>query len=70
LDQNIQNRAILINCAPQIVKAAIDLEEHFIKMPPVARPHRSPSQVVSICLAKLQAPFSDGFVSEDDAAHC
>jgi hypothetical protein len=33
LDQNIQNVAILINCSPQILNAAIDLEEHFIKMP-------------------------------------
>jgi hypothetical protein len=40
----------------------IDLEEQFIKMPPVARPRRSPSQVVGIFLAELETPFSDGLI--------
>jgi hypothetical protein len=37
LDQNIQTLAILINGLPQIVNAAIDLEEDFIKMPLVSQ---------------------------------
>jgi len=53
LEQNIQTIAILINRAPQIMKAAVDLEENFIKIPLVSRPRRSSSQVVSIRLAKL-----------------
>ena len=51
------------------MNASIDLEEHFIKVPAVARPRRSLSQVVGLSLPKLEAPFSDGFVSEGDAAH-
>ena len=51
------------------MNASVDFEEHFIKVPPVARARRSSSQVVSIGLAKLEAPFSDGFVSENHAAH-
>jgi hypothetical protein len=35
--KRIQNLAILINRSPQIVNAAIDLEEDFIKMPLVCR---------------------------------
>src|SRR5262247_3954236 len=70
LDQDVQNISILIDCAPLVMNASIDLEERFIKMPPVARPRRSASQVVSIVLAKLEAPCSDGFVSEDHATHC
>ncbi|HEY3038822.1 MAG TPA: hypothetical protein VGJ66_08805 [Pyrinomonadaceae bacterium] len=51
------------------MNASVDFKEHFIKVPPVARPRSSSSQVVSIGLAKLEAPFSDGFVSENHAAH-
>ena len=47
----------------------VDLKEHFIKMPLIAGPRRPSSQVVSIGLAKLEAPFSDSFVSEGDASH-
>lgn len=46
----------------------IDTEEHFIEVPLVARPRRPAAQAVGISLAELEAPFSDGFVSEDDAA--
>src|SRR5438034_8644363 len=69
LDQNIQNIAVLINCSPQIMNAAIDPEEHFIKIPLVPRPRRSSSQVVSIKLAELEAPFSDRLIAESDTAH-
>src|SRR6266567_1129389 len=69
LDQNIQNVAILINCSPQIVNAAIDLEEHFVKLPLVPRPRRFSSQVVSVNLAELEAPFSDRLIAESDTAH-
>jgi hypothetical protein len=69
LDQNIQNVAILINCSPQIVNAAIDLEEHFIKMPLVPRSRRFSAQVVRINLAELEAPFSDRLIGESDTAH-
>jgi hypothetical protein len=69
VDQNIQNVAILINGSPQIVNAAIDFEEHFIKMPLVPRPGRFSSQVVSINLAKLETPFLDRLIAESDTAH-
>jgi hypothetical protein len=69
LDQNIQKVAILINGSPQIVNAAIDLKEHFIKMPLVPRPRRFSSLVVSINLAELEAPFSDRLIAESDTAH-
>ena len=67
MDHDVQNVPILINCMPQVMNSPIDLEEHFIKVPPVARPGRSSLQVVGIGLAELEAPFSDGFVSEDNA---
>lgn len=51
------------------MNASVDLEEHFIKVPGVARSRRSSTQVVGITLPELEAPFSDGFVSKDQAAH-
>ena len=59
LDENVQSLAIL--------NASVDLEEHFIKMPPIARPRRSASQVVGISLPEVEVPFSDGFVGVGDA---
>ena len=37
LDQDVQDVAILIHCAPEIMEAAVDLEEHFVEMPYIAR---------------------------------
>ena len=50
------------------MNASIDLEEYFIQVPLVARPRRSSSQVVGISMPGLEAPFSDGSISEGDAA--
>jgi hypothetical protein len=36
LDQNVQHVAILIYCTPEVVETSVDLEEHFIEVPPVA----------------------------------
>ena len=50
--------------------ASVDLEEHFVEVPPVAVSRRPASQAVGISLAEFEAPFSDGLVTECDAAHC
>jgi hypothetical protein len=34
---DVQHLAILIHCAPEIREAAVDVEEHFVEMPDVAR---------------------------------
>jgi hypothetical protein len=64
LNQDVQDVAILINRAPEVVEPSVELEEHFIKVPPVAGSRRSASQAVGISLAKLETPFSDGLVRE------
>ena len=57
-------------CAwPGDLNRLIDLKEYLVEVPSVARSRRYSSQVVGISLAELKAPFTDGFVSEDDAAH-
>jgi putative NIF3 family GTP cyclohydrolase 1 type 2 len=40
LDQDIQDVAVLIDCTPEVMEAAIDLEEHLVEVPRVARPRR------------------------------
>ena len=64
MDQDVQYVPILIYGTPEVVDAPVDLEEHFIKVPPVTGPRRSAAQVVGISLAKLETPFSDGLIAE------
>jgi len=69
LDQNIQDIGILIHFTPEAVKGSIDLEEHFIQVPPDAGPRGFASQGVGITLAELKTPFSNCLIAEGDAAH-
>ena len=36
LDQDVQHLAILIHRTPEVVETTVDLEEHFVEVPPVA----------------------------------
>ncbi len=47
----------------------IDLEKHFIQMPPVTRPRTSASQAVGVSLTKLATPTPNSLISESEAAH-
>jgi hypothetical protein len=33
IEDNLQDLALMINCASQIADSAVDLHEHFIQMP-------------------------------------
>ena len=57
LDQNVKHVAILIHCTPEVVNAAVDLEEHFVEVPPVAGARASASQAVRVSLTEPKAPF-------------
>ena len=70
LHKNIQDGAVLINSAPELVRLAIDRDKHFIQMPRVARLWAALAQLVRIDLAKFEAPLADGFVGDDDATLC
>ena len=52
-----------------MLSTTLDLEEHFIQVPPVAGPRGFASQVVGITLAELKTPFSDCLIAEGDATH-
>jgi hypothetical protein len=47
----------------------IDLEKHFIQMPPVTGPRTSAAQGVGVSLAKLETPTPNGLISESEAAY-
>ncbi len=69
LHQDVQDVAILIHGTPQIMILAVDLNEHLIEVPLISGPGTSSAQSISVCLAELEAPFSDGLIRESDAAY-
>ncbi len=69
LDQDVQDVAILIHGSPQIMILTTDLDEHLIQMPLVTGSRTLAAQFVSVCLTKLEAPFTDRFIGNDNAAH-
>ncbi len=40
--QDVQDQAVLINCPPQILRVAIDLQKYLVEMPFVPRPGTAP----------------------------
>src|SRR4030095_13429317 len=68
LDQNINDHTILIDGAPEIEPYAIDVQEHLIQMPFIFDPRTFSAQVISVLLAELFAPASDGFIADQNAA--
>ncbi len=65
LRQDVQNVAVLIDGAPQVVKLAVHGEIDFIEMPLIASLGAATSQGIGEFLAKFQAPLPDGFVTDD-----
>jgi hypothetical protein len=51
------------------METTVDFEEHFVKLPSVARSRRLVPSAVSVSLTELKAPFSDSLIAEGDAAH-
>ncbi len=68
LNQDIQYVAVLIDCPPQVLRLAIDFQEHFIEEPLVAWPSPSASELVGVRLAEFARPLAYCFVGDDDAA--
>jgi hypothetical protein len=66
LNQNIEDNAVLINSAPEVVSDAIDLEEDFIEMPFITGSGTSSPESVRILFAELFTPTADRLVREQD----
>ncbi len=68
LDQNVEDVAVLIDRAPQVLLRAVDADEHLVQVPLVARTRASPTQRVRVGLAEFLAPLAHRFVGDDHPA--
>jgi hypothetical protein len=68
LDENIENAAILINSAPQILQATTDLDKHFVEMPGVTEFSTSSADAFDVVSAKSLTPCSNCFAGYANAA--
>lgn len=59
--------AILIPCSPQIVMFALDRQKYLIQVPLVAWPRTAATELMSIRLTKLAAPFADRLIGHGHA---
>src|SRR4051794_14944392 len=53
LDQDIEDNAVLVHRAPEIMELAIDLQEHLMEVPSVARLRPAPAELASEIGAEL-----------------
>src|SRR6266851_1843209 len=65
LDENIQDVAVLINGAPEIVTLLVDRDEYLVQVPLVARPGTPTPELIRVLLAELATPCAHGFVRHD-----
>ena len=68
LDQNVEHVAVLVDRAPQLPLCAVDLDEHLIQVPFVARPPTTTAQLVRVVLPEPVAPGPDRLIGHVDTA--
>jgi hypothetical protein len=68
LHRDIENHAVLIDCAPEIVLDAVDPDEHLIQMPAVAGPGPASPQSAGEGPGKLSTPPPDRFGGDNHTA--
>src|SRR5271165_3809984 len=68
LDEDVENEALLVNCAPEPVLLAGDGDHDLIEVPLVAAAGGSPTETVGEFPAEIQAPLPDRLVCDRDAA--
>ena|SRR5216684_873424 len=66
LHQNVKDDAVFVDCSPEPVACALDLELHLIQMPFVTRVCTAPTQSSGVARAELRAPGSDRLVRDGD----
>jgi hypothetical protein len=67
LHQDVQHNAMLIHCAPQIVRYALDADKHLIEVPCIAGLRSTTAQSPGEIGTELQAPVPDALVGHRDA---
>jgi hypothetical protein len=68
LDQHVEDVAVLVHGAPQVVLRAVHPDDHLVQMPLVSGPGSPPAQLVGEILSELGAPSADRLVGDHDAA--
>jgi hypothetical protein len=68
LHEDIENKALLVDRAPQPVLRAGDGDDDLVKVPFVAAAWGSPTNAIGEFAAELQAPLADRLLGDRDAA--
>src|SRR6266571_1829288 len=67
LHLDVEDDAVLVDCPPQPVALAFDLELHLVQMPFVTRASTPSTQSCGVARAELCAPGSDRLVRDGHA---
>src|SRR5271166_815649 len=67
LDEDVENEALLVNCAPEPVLLASDGDDDLVQVPFVATTRGSPTDAVGKLPAEFQAPLADRLICHRDA---
>src|SRR4051794_6307940 len=67
LNQDIEYHTVLVHRAPEVVQLAIDLQEHLIEVPSVARLRPATAKLAGDIGAELEAPLPYALVGDRDA---
>ena len=68
LDEDIEDVAILIDSAPEIVPPSLDGDEDLVQVPSVAQSALSTREPASVCRTERDVPQPDRFVGHREAA--
>ena len=70
LHQDIDDVAVLIDSAPEILQLAVDFQEKLIQVPSITEATLPPLQFPNVVRAKLLTPVPNCFVGNNDASLC
>jgi len=66
LNQDIEHNTVLVHGAPEVLKHAVDPDEHFVEKPFVTRPWPTAPDPFGEARTEFRAPTAHGFVRQDD----
>ena len=67
LHENVEYLAVLVDGAPKILQLALDLQEHFIEMPPVTKSATTGTNPLGVHPPELQTPLADALIADREA---
>ncbi len=66
LDQDVEDMAILVDGAPEVMALPIDLEENLVEMPLISWSSTTAAELIRVRLAEFATPLPHRFVGHDD----